>query len=500
MKHSPRTALLLGLLAPPVLAAPQAAPLVRAAPEPELAPLAAALASVDAESIEADLRFIASDEMQGRDTVSPGLRITARYLRARLDRLGFHPGAGDRYLYDYPLEGKQLERGSLTATLRFEGQPRALEHGRDYLAAGSWAVADLESEGGVVYCGEGDFDAADLEGKWALCRYSGQSLWRLFWPARRAGAVGLLLVSEPDSELGPVLAHFGADPERPYGQRVSWPAEEGGRRARAPFPVLALSEELGAALLAGEPAPGASLDAQLTERRSAAESPVVAENVCGLWPGSDPELRDEVILISAHYDHVGVNGDKVYNGADDNGSGTSGLLALADALVEYGPMPRSVMLIWVSGEEKGLWGSKAWAQNPALPEGMRAVANINVDMIGRNGPEVLYVTPSAKHEGYNGLTRLMERFAAEEGFGGFAEGIEQGFDGLGSADDYYGRSDHAQFAKLGIPVCFLFSGVHEDYHQHTDTVEKVDCDKIRRVVRLVLKALDALEAEDLKPA
>ncbi|MBL7009273.1 MAG: M28 family peptidase, partial [Planctomycetes bacterium] len=263
-------------------------------------------------------------------------------------------------------------------------------------------------------------------------------------------------------------------------------------------PILALSDALRASLLTGGPEVGALLDGRLRERRGASESPVAAENVCGLWPGSDPALRNEVILVSAHYDHVGASGELIYNGADDNGSGTSGLLALADALAEYGPMRRSVMLIWVSGEEKGLWGSKAWALRPSLPEGMRAVANINIDMIGRNAPQVLYVTPSSKHEGYNGLTRLMERFGAEEGFGGFPEGREQGFDGLGSADDYYGRSDHAEFAKLGIPVCFLFSGVHEDYHQATDTVDKIDFDKIRRVVRVVIKALDALQGEDLR--
>jgi hypothetical protein len=187
----------------------------------------------------------------------------------------------------------------------------------------------------------------------------------------------------------------------------------------------------------------------------------------------------------------------IYNGADDNGSGTCGMLALAEALVKYGPMKRSVLLIWVSGEEKGLWGSRAWAQNPVLPEGMKAVANINIDMIGRNAPDVLYVTPSPKHKDYNGLTRLMERFGAEEGFGDFAEGKEQGFDGLGSADDYYGRSDHAEFAKLGIPVCFLFAGVHDDYHRPTDTIEKIDYDKIHRVVKVVIKALDALQDSQL---
>jgi len=160
-------------------------------------------------------------------------------------------------------------------------------------------------------------------------------------------------------------------------------------------------------------------------------------------------------------------------------------------------MRRSVMLVWVSGEEKGLWGSKAWAENPSLPEGTHAVADLNMDMIGRNAPNVLYVTPSSKHKGYNGLTRLAERFGVEEGFGHFPEGIEQGFDGLGSADVYYQRSDHAEFAKLGIPVCFLFAGEHADYHQPGDTPDKIDYDKIHRVVRVIVRLLDALQADDM---
>jgi Zn-dependent M28 family amino/carboxypeptidase len=208
--------------------------------------------------------------------------------------------------------------------------------------------------------------------------------------------------------------------------------------------------------------------------------------VCGFWPGSDPELSKEVIIVSAHYDHVGTKNGVVYNGADDNGSGTCGLLALAEALSHYGPMRRSVMLMWVSGEEKGLWGSKAWTENPWLPEGCRAVCDINIDMIGRNAPDKLLITPSKSHDKYNGLTRLAESVCGLEGFAK-----------LGSADSYYERSDHFNFARMGIPAAFLFSDVHEDYHKPTDKPEKIDNDKIRRVVRLVLRMLDGLQTDRL---
>jgi len=484
------------LLMVPSVAAPAGA----AQASPAQAPLERALATIDPAHIKADLRFLADDAMRGRDTVSEEQRIAARFLRSRVERLGFTPGAGKGFLYQYPLVGKRLAAGSMKAALALGGKEQELQVGRDYVVAGNWAVADLTSEGGIVYCGkggQGDFDAEAVRGNWALCTYSGQTLWRMMFPARQAGAIGILLISEEGADFGAVLPAFAASND-PYAQSVSWPSTGSGRRSRGPFPVLALSDTLSAKLMAAKVDLGTKLDGSLRETRAVQEEDIAAEDVVALWPGSDPALKKEVIIVSAHYDHVGARGDVIYNGADDNGSGTSGLLALAEALHEYGPMPRTVMLIWVSGEEKGLWGSKAWSQNPSLPEGMHAVADINIDMIGRNAPKVLYVTPSPKHKDYNGLTRLMESFGAEEGFGDFPEGHEQGFDGLGSADEYYQRSDHAEFAKLGIPVCFLFAGVHEDYHQPSDTVDKIDFDKIHRVVRMVLKGLDALQAPELK--
>jgi Zn-dependent M28 family amino/carboxypeptidase len=210
--------------------------------------------------------------------------------------------------------------------------------------------------------------------------------------------------------------------------------------------------------------------------------------VCGFWPGSDPELSKEVIIVSAHYDHVGVGSDgQIYNGADDNGSGTCGLLALAEALANYGPLKRSVMLMWVSGEEKGLLGSAAWTKDPWLPPGCKAICDINIDMIGRNAPDKLLITPTKAKKEYNGLVKLAEKLAPLEGF-----------PELGSCDDYWERSDHRNFSvNLEIPVTFLFSDVHEDYHKPGDDPDKIDFDKIRRVVRLVLRMIDAMQEKEL---
>jgi Zn-dependent M28 family amino/carboxypeptidase len=204
-------------------------------------------------------------------------------------------------------------------------------------------------------------------------------------------------------------------------------------------------------------------------------------------------LKNEVLIVSAHYDHVGVMRGQIYNGADDNGSGTCCLLSLAEAIKQYGPMRRSLLLMWVCGEEKGLWGSEVWNKNPYLPEGCKPVADINIDMVGRNAPEKLLVTPTEKHKSYSFLTKVAQTYAAQEGF----HGPNQGDPALGSADEYWTRSDHYNFVKAGIPACFLFSDVHEDYHQPTDDPEKIDYDKVHRAARLVLHMLDALQNDKI---
>ena len=178
--------------------------------------------------------------------------------------------------------------------------------------------------------------------------------------------------------------------------------------------------------------------------------------------------------------------DDIYNGADDNGTGTAALLAIAEALTHYGALERSVLLLWVSAEEKGLRGSAAWTQDPWLPGEAVPFCDINLDMVGRNDPAQILVTPSSAREEYNDIVRLVEELAPLEGF-----------TDIGECDQYWGRSDHANFARnLGIPVAFIFSDVHEDYHQPTDTADKVDYGKVRRVSRLAMRMLERLQAED----
>jgi hypothetical protein len=203
-------------------------------------------------------------------------------------------------------------------------------------------------------------------------------------------------------------------------------------------------------------------------------------NIAAVLRGSDPVLRDEYVILSAHFDHVGtglpVEGDSIYNGADDNASGTSALLEVAEALASMPQPPRrSVIFLHVSGEEHGLVGSRYYSDNPTVPVS-RIIANINVDMIGRNSPDSIVVIG----KNYSSLGPVTEKVGAEHPEIGLTIS-----DDIWPEEQFFFRSDHYNFARLEIPSIFVFAGVHEDYHLPSDEVDKIDADKAARVARMI---------------
>ena len=443
-----------------------------------------ALKTISITEISADIYFLACDELGGRDSPSNGQRIAARYIRSRLVRLGLEPGASDGYFYNYSLAQYGLNEDETFMAVTRGGNTARLKFGEDYFVSmGSRGARS--AAGQVVYMGdfdEDDLEDVDLKGSWGLLDPGARVSRKRNQAAQEAGMLGLIIPFDSSSSK---------TAEQMYGRWLAAARRTSmGEPRTYGVPLLYLAEERGADWVGEqEPKFGAALGFELTE--SYASGPldgIALENVCGLWPGSDRRMRNEVIILSAHYDHVGQreNGD-IYNGADDNASGTTGLLAIAEALTEYGPMKRTVLLMWVSAEEKGLLGSRAWTKDPWLPEGMQPFCNINIDMIGRNAPDAIGITPTSAHPEYNRLTQLVEKHCGKEGF-----------TKLNNADAYWSRSDHANFARnLKIPVAFLFSDVHEDYHKPTDTADKIDCDKLSRVVRLVMRLLDDMQAPNL---
>ena len=212
---------------------------------------------------------------------------------------------------------------------------------------------------------------------------------------------------------------------------------------------------------------------------------IKGENVLGYIEGTD--LKEELIIITAHYDHLGKHDSLIFNGADDDGSGTVAALEIAEAFMlakKEGKGPRrSVLVMPVSGEEKGLLGSKYYTDKPVYPL-KNTIANLNIDMIGRlddwhDTANYVYLI------GADRLSQDLHDISEQVNKKHIGLNLDYKFNEEDDPNRYYYRSDHYNFAKNNIPVIFYFNGVHEDYHKVTDTVEKIDFEKIQRITRLV---------------
>ena len=239
------------------------------------------------------------------------------------------------------------------------------------------------------------------------------------------------------------------------------------------------------------------------------ETRVAARNVVAKWEGSHPTLKKEMFAIGAHYDHVGIRenapgDDKIYNGADDDGSGTTAMMAIAEALSKAKKRPkRSILFVWHAGEEKGLWGSEYFNKFPTVNI-KNVIAQLNIDMIGRSklkgdenpknkelsGPNEVYVIGSEMMSSTFG--RVTKQ--ANAGFKNMKYNYK--YDAPNDPNRFFFRSDHFNYAINGIPVAFWFSGVHEDYHQPGDEVHKIDFGKLTKITQTIF--LTAWELSELK--
>ena len=218
---------------------------------------------------------------------------------------------------------------------------------------------------------------------------------------------------------------------------------------------------------------------------------ISSENVLGYIEGSDK--KDEVIIVTAHYDHIGKHDGKIFNGADDDASGTAALLMMAKAFSkakEEGNGPRrSILFMPVSAEEKGLLGSRYYSENPIFPL-ENTVTNLNIDMIGRvdeahhdnkgiPNPDYVYII------GSDFLSEQLHQINEKQNQLYTKLELDYTFNSLNHPNRFFQRSDHYNFAKHGIPVIFYFNGTHQDYHKHTDTIEKIDFMKLSKITKLV---------------
>lgn len=482
-----------------------------------------------ADLVAAHLGFLASDAMGGRETGTLEGDITARYVEAQFRRLGLEPAGDDGgYLQAYPLTRTRLladschlaltGTGNAEFTLREDyGVSGASEDGVDEefdLAWAGWGLADQE-------LGLDDYADLDVSGRLVLM-YNGAPRERTDLlalsrstskqdAAMARGARGVVFVLPDDDpysgrlmgflsrRMGRASIGLAPDTEQAGGAPRLYVTES---VARAIFEAAELDWSEVHAASVDEPGVGGGmlLDGPRLRVRAAEEvERFEAANVAGLLRGSDPELSDEVLVLSAHMDHEGRRDDgEVYNGADDNASGTTAVLVAAERLArDPAGLARSVLFLAVSGEEKGLLGSEYFVKHPPIAL-ENIVGNINIDMVGRNDAGAVGATPSPDHPRHNTLAARSVAVGERVGLTVEWEAGREKY--RRPVDTYYARSDHMHFSNAGIPVVFFFSGEHDDYHKVTDTLEKVDQRKVGLVVRLVEELSREVASDPLPPA
>jgi hypothetical protein len=477
-----------------LLAAPLAAQTRRASGAGGAAPDSSGIRRAVATITEADYRrrimLLADDSMRGRDTPSPELDEAAAWIAGEFRRFGLRPGGDDgSFQQRYTLRWEAMDTTASAAMVMGAGAHDHWELGR---AAVQVTGGELREARGPVVLSWGTpapgapvFAAVDVRDAVVLriiasAAWNGQVEQRVRAAAARGGARAVILVAPVGEATMQSMARFFAQPR----MRVV------GMDAAPPTVLVRDSAALGVAAAAGldfaalraAPAGTRRLDGftgQLDLRRVVTRE-ATAPNVIGVLEGSDPVLRGEYVAFTAHMDHVGVGrpvaGDSIYNGADDNASGTTGVIELAEAFAAMTPRPRrSLVFMLVSGEEKGLWGSEYYVAHPTVPLA-QTVAAINMDMIGRNWRD----TVSVIGKEHSTLGEVANRIARER-----PELNMQLVDDLWPNENFYRRSDHFNFARNGVPILFFFNGTHADYHRPSDHPDRIDAEKAARIVQMV---------------
>ncbi len=479
---------------------------------------------VTAAQLKEHLTFIASDELEGRDTPSRGLDIAAMYIAQHLRAFGIKP-AGDEgtYFQKVPLRRGRVDIENTRLNLNGQG----FSYGQDFLTS---LVNANVSGAAVVFAGNGwvikskninpyqgvevkdkvvvvvnnlpkGITGADLKGPlggdWMSPAYYAQT----------NGAKAVINI--------PTFSTLVNWEGTRWNQSDKGAVEFGDNPSAIKIPVITVSPRAIASLFQGEKFSATNLfnrstagesiesfDLKPTKRVNAniavKMENIHTQNVVGILEGSDPILKNEYVAVGAHYDHVGMNPffpgeDKIWNGADDDGSGTVAVLSIAEAMAK-GPHPkRSMLFIWHAGEEKGLWGSEYFADHPTVPIGS-IITELNIDMIGR------YQNPGDENIQNKQLPKQGEIFLIgsrmmSTELGELSDNVNKGFlnlnfnfkyDDPNDPEQFFYRSDHFNYAKKGVPIIFYMDGSHADYHQVTDSVEKINFESMEKVARTIL--------------
>jgi hypothetical protein len=504
---------------------------------------------IDSTYLYKHLSVIASDSLEGRDTGSKGQTKAANYIIEQYKRLGVKGGMGDgSYLQPVELNSTKVNSVSfkISVTERTEEKDKKgkIMINEDVKVMESMLTSEsvgdiVQIYGGeesftseVVFAGIGvsdvsrgvqPFEGVDVKGKMVLVFMNIPSVVEgdtVLNPALNnssryrevilgLGAKGLLMIPETEARFMRNAEQAKASIGKTGGLRLAYldEKEEGLSfsycliNPNAAAKLLGLTDttalknkytEITKNLKSFKASP---LNASVEIAYNSAPVKVISHNIVGVIEGSDPVLKNEYVVVSAHYDHLGIgtpdkNGDKIYNGADDDGSGTVGILSVAETLTKaknagVGPK-RSVIILHVTGEEKGLLGSRFYSDHTTVPV-EQIIADVNVDMIGRIDDD--YVKAGEKNYVYiiggSIISSAMDSLLQVANNETVKMKLDMKYNDLNDPNQFYRRSDHWNFGRLGIPFSFFFNGTHPEYHRPGDDISKIVFDEYARRAQLV---------------
>ncbi len=445
-------------------------------------PAVQAARSITAVDVARRIGVIADDSMLGRDTPSRGLELTAEYVAAQFRRFGLKTT-----IQRYPITRRRLEPEQSRVVFSAPGREESASFTDAVLFQGGVVPEQPIRSSAILVGGVQSTESAagiDVRNKVVLfvppAKPDPQALQQVLRVLLLSDTKAVIVLTDMDS------AAFAASiPKRQPERTVI--GGSSGRPAMLQVKAAAVKNALAAAGvdLASIRNQSAPLVREIprfqigVEMKETVTSSLSAPNTIGILEGSDARLKKEYVVFSAHMDHVGITPgqrDSINNGADDDASGTVGVIELAEAFSHPQVRPkRSLIFLTVSGEEKGLWGSDYFANNPPVPV-KQMVANINIDMIGRNWADTI-VAIGKEH---SDLGATLNRVNAAH-----PELRMTAIDDRWPEERFYFRSDHYNFARKGVPILFFFNGVHEDYHEVTDSPEKINSEKEARILKLL---------------
>ena len=454
--------------------------------------------TINKDDLYGHLSILASDALEGRETGKRGQKMAAAYIRAHFQELGLEASVetkgGKSYFQQFALEN------NAPGETYFKIGDQKKNNGESTLY---WGGMNSNGEQTIdaVFVGEGDsttFESTDVKGKAVVMMVKGG--FQLFRQKRnyadeQGAALVLMINADNQKDFDELVGNWkGFFMGSSMGFASEEPITSGGLFFMSPenaADILNSSvNKMNKALVDYKAGKKTALKkikpGKITYRTERNKEIVTTENVLGFLEGTDK--KDEIVVITSHYDHIGKTGDQINNGADDDGSGTSAVLEIAEAFVKAkaegkGPR-RSILFMTVTGEEKGLLGSEYYSNNPVFPL-ENTVVDLNIDMVGRIDPSHEEKPNYVYLVGSNRLSTELHDISEKvnETFTQFD--LDYTYNDESHPDRIYYRSDHWNFAKNNVPIIFYFNGTHADYHKPTDTIEKIEFDLMTKRTQLV---------------